>query len=776
MLPIFCCPNEDDCDAEPEKGFAKLPARDASGQPVRIGESVMWLFCNPMITVVDVFNAATSKARLLSNTSGYCDALFDLGLMVMLLHNGPRTSEFFLFFSETRINVPAICGASATNLHSFLHHSIEHTSTPLMFRFGACLASHMRVTKLRTCLVALGGVIRNLLDLCIQTVRVASHRQNITASLMKWPHGHFNNCLLSSWKFWRMRSRELGFAILSGEKFLPSGSVVYCVSGFLLRSSFLTAWGASFSRSFLRFDGVDLYARRFWRLLSSPFQNEVVCWLQTSPVDWTAYLNFFCQRRGCRPWLILLKSKNMEGTVDTTILTNCDEMLWLCVTTSRESFSWAVAERAHLWWLSEDKNRYYTWSGLCTEGKCACMYSVHDRVIVDTMSEFEHNPLSPKLHLFDARFASQTRKYHWTQNSATANWFWSVQLYVSKPGQLHLDHSRVSKRPQWFENRHRMVPKKCLLSLSHPRASLGSEISAPIPHFASVSSQIFQLLVALLNALALLIAVTIRSSWEVSQTRPPFLGFIQFVYPSRCSRSLSTVCFFFCSKNHEGLYATVNSSSSAQIEAVTCSYQICVRTHPVCTSVKMCAYRVCRSAQVGTCKVCRSRARSIIGSSISYCSGVWDPWPVGHHSCDLNSIVVQKQRLALFCVLLQHSRASHPSWYWHLRLELVPILINYRVSLCSLCCTAPNWSVAKFSSSPTFNAVLLWIDVPDFEVLFLICVTESRTVSFLKTNTNSPGSLIGWTTGQMFRCFSKMWEDCFSPRGNTPHCAWVQWF
>ena len=27
----------------------------------------------------------------------------------------------------------------------------------------------------------------------------------------------------------------------------------------------------------------------------------------------------------------------------------------------------------------------------CTEGNCAGMYSVHDRVIVDNMSEFEQN-------------------------------------------------------------------------------------------------------------------------------------------------------------------------------------------------------------------------------------------------------------------------------------------------------------------------------------------------------------------------------------------------
>ena len=43
----------------------------------------------------------------------------------------------------------------------------------------------------------------------------------------------------------------------------------------------------------------------------------------------------------------------------------------------------------------------------------------------------------------------------------------------------------------------------------------------------------------------------------------------------------------------------------------------------------------------------------------------------------------------------------------------------------------------------------------DFEALFPICVTESRTVSFIGTSTSLQGSLFGQTTGKMFRCFSK---------------------
>ena len=35
-------------------------------------------------------------------------------------------------------------------------------------------------------------------------------------------------------------------------------------------------------------------------------------------------------------------------------------------------------------------------------------------------------------------------------------------------------------------------------------------------------------------------------------------------------------------------------------------------------------------------------------------------------------------------------------------------------------------------------------------------LNRPRTVSFIGTNTKSQGSVLGWTTGQMFRCFSKI--------------------
>ena len=62
--------------------------------------------------------------------------------------------------------------------------------------------------------------------------------------------------------------------------------------------------------------------------------------------------------------------------------------------------------------ISEDKNRYYTSSGQCTESNCvrmyivhclsesncAGMYSVHGRVMVDNMYEFQQQIEKSKKH------------------------------------------------------------------------------------------------------------------------------------------------------------------------------------------------------------------------------------------------------------------------------------------------------------------------------------------------------------------------------------------
>ena len=84
-----------------------------------------------------------------------------------------------------------------------------------------------------------------------------------------------------------------------------------------------------------------------------------------------------------------------------------------------------------------------------------------------------------------------------------------------------------------------------------------------------------------------------------AQTCPPFAGFTQLAHLSRCSRStLTTVCF--CAR-------------------------VSVFTSGLCVFFgSLCSYRVCSPV-----------TRSIIGSSPSSCSGVWDPWSVGYQSCKI---------------------------------------------------------------------------------------------------------------------------------------------
>ena len=91
---------------------------------------------------------------------------------------------------------------------------------------------------------------------------------------------------------------------------------------------------------------------------------------------------------------------------------------------------------------------------------CACVYSVHDRVIVDNVSEFEHSSSGAgcTFSMQDSRVKRGNTNGHKTQQA---------RLPAASPGQLHLDHS---------------------------------------------SSQNFLLLVALIIALALLLAVMIHSS------------------------------------------------------------------------------------------------------------------------------------------------------------------------------------------------------------------------------------------------------------------------
>ena len=158
---------------------------------------------------------------------------------------------------------------------------------------------------------------------------------------------------------------------------------------------------------------------------------------------------------------------------------------------------------------------------------------------------------------------------------------------------------------------------------------------------------------------------------------------------------------------------------------------------------KACTYRVCR--------LCAS---SIIGLSPSSCSGSVDPWPVEYQSCDLNNIVVHKQRFGVaFRIVATFARFFSFLILTSSFSNLFPVPRIYRVSLLYWLPINPS------PNSPFLKHSMLscsGIDVSDFEVLFPICTTESRTVSFLGTKTISQGSLIGQTIGQMFPCFSKI--------------------
>ena len=84
----------------------------------------------------------------------------------------------------------------------------------------------------------------------------------------------------------------------------------------------------------------------------------------------------------------------------------------------------------------------------------ACM----DVSLLTICVNFNTPPLA-QVAPFDARFASQTRK--------------KARLPTRKRSSF-----RVSKRPSWLMYNHSLLLKKRLLSLCHPRASLGSRLGS----------------------------------------------------------------------------------------------------------------------------------------------------------------------------------------------------------------------------------------------------------------------------------------------------------
>ena len=124
-------------------------------------------------------------------------------------------------------------------------------------------------------------------------------------------------------------------------------------------------------------------------------------------------------------------------------------------------------------WLSEDENRYYTWSRQWTEGKCACMYSVHDRVIVDNMSVFGHSSsrVGCTFSMQDSRVKRGSTTGHKTQQARLPA---DSGLYNSTfPSLVN------SIFPECQSDHHGSCTstarsRQSVCSLYHPRASLGS--------------------------------------------------------------------------------------------------------------------------------------------------------------------------------------------------------------------------------------------------------------------------------------------------------------
>ena len=88
--------------------------------------------------------------------------------------------------------------------------------------------------------------------------------------------------------------------------------------------------------------------------------------------------------------------------------------------------------------------------------------------LLTTCMNFNTPPLAQNAP-FDARFATQTRKYHSTKklrkHVCHLILVCTIQSMLGRFVQLHLDHSSVSKRPAWLVYNHR-PDKASALSLS----------------------------------------------------------------------------------------------------------------------------------------------------------------------------------------------------------------------------------------------------------------------------------------------------------------------
>ena len=108
-------------------------------------------------------------------------------------------------------------------------------------------------------------------------------------------------------------------------------------------------------------------------------------------------------------------------------------------------------------------------------------------------------PLLAQIAPFDTSFARQTRKYRSTKKlrKHVCQLILVCTTQAFKPGQLHLDHSTVSKRSPWLVYNHSMVLKKRLFSLSSSRVIGPRKVVRQVGESVSIHEISFCLLVFL---------------------------------------------------------------------------------------------------------------------------------------------------------------------------------------------------------------------------------------------------------------------------------------
>ena len=252
----------------------------------------------------------------------------------------------------------------------------------------------------------------------------------------------------------------------------------------------------------------------------------------------------------------------------------------------------------------------------------ACM----DASLLTTCVDFNTLPLA-QIVPFDARFASQTRKDPQKSNTELVS---SANRFLSKQFNVQTQSS----------------PEKSVCSISvilagHRALDWALKVVRQVVRSVSLREVLFCLLLLLCSLLLQCPCFAHCCHDPIivrPQSCPPFLGFTQFVHPSRCSRSsLTTVCFCFCfcfllflmspSLYRSSLYTQTATSVCTCLGSLysyrVCEYTrvhvgSCIRVHLLCTHTGLLGFTLDLHTH------CHLHHRLLQPSS---CSGVWDPWP-----------------------------------------------------------------------------------------------------------------------------------------------------